>query len=89
MGTPDAESGTGWPKDATAEVFHDAHPAFRAESFHPGDPLVCQGLDGEDIDTVLPPYRMTFSTICNKVDMALLPPRIMSVMVIPKVGSRP
>ena len=86
MGTPDAESGTGWPKDATAEVFHDAHPAFRAESFHPGDPLVCQGLDGEDIDTVLPPYRMTFSTICNKVDMALLPPRIMSVMVIPKVG---
>ena len=86
MGNPDLESGIGWPKDADPSVFHDAHPAFRAESFHPGDPLVCEGIFGHDVDLALPPYRMTFTTVCNMVEPELLPPRIHSVMLLPAVG---
>ncbi len=86
MGNPDLESGIGWPRDADPSVFHDAHPAFRAESFHPGDPLVCEGIFDEAVDMALPLYRMTFTTIRNRADMELLPPRIHSIMLIPAAG---
>lgn len=82
-GTPDAASGTGWPGDADPAVFHEAHPAFWAESFSPGDPLAWEGLGAASLDTHLPPYRMTIVSGDEEADFTIEPARIHGVTVIP------
>jgi len=62
VGTPDPSSGTGWPPDASAAVFHDAHPAFWSASFSPGDPLTFEGLGRTAVDGRVPPYRVSITS---------------------------
>ena len=86
VGTPDPGSGTGWPTDASAEVFHDAHPAFRTDSFSPDDPLAYKGLGQVDVDSRVPPYRIAI--ISGREDGRFLtePARIHAVTLIPSAG---
>lgn len=60
-GNPTEESGTGWPKDADPAVLYESHPGFWMEQLHPGAPLAYQGLAGADLDTNLPPYRVSIT----------------------------
>ena len=60
-GKPDEQSGTGWPKDADPAVLYESHPGFWMEQLHPGAPLAYQGLAGADLNTNLPPYRVTIT----------------------------
>lgn len=60
-GNPTPESGTGWPKDADPAVLYESHPGFWMEQLHPGAPLSYQGLAGADLETNLPPYRVTIT----------------------------
>ena len=83
VGTPDAESGTGWPADASVAVFHDAHPAFWSKSFSPGDSLTMRGLSTRPLDTRLPPYRITITSGREDGRFVAEPTRIHSVTVIP------
>ena len=62
VGTPDETSGTGWPPDADPAVLHDAHPALRTESFHPGEPLELDGLGATVLESRLPPYRISITS---------------------------
>ena len=83
VGTPDAGSGTGWPSDASAAVFHDAHPAFWADSFSPGDPLAFEGLNRTPLDSRLPPYRITLTSGREDGRFLAEPARIHGVTLIP------
>ena len=58
-GEPDLESGIGWPKDADPAVLCESHPGFWLERLQPGAPLAFAGLAGADIETHLPPYRVS------------------------------
>ena len=82
-GTPSPESGTGWPANARHSVLYDAHPAFWAEALHPGEPLLLQGLGETDLETQLPPYRVTVTSGHNIGRWALEPTRIHGVTLIP------
>ena len=68
VGTPDETSGTGWPRDADPAVLYDAHPSFRAEAFHPDEPLALDGLSGPALESRLPPYRISITS--GRVDGA-------------------
>lgn len=83
VGTPDADSGTGWPADASAAVYHDAHPAFWTKSFSPGDSLALQGFCTRPLDTRLPPYRITITSGREDGRFVAEPTRIHGVTVIP------
>lgn len=61
-GTPDAASGTGWPRDADSSVLYDTHPALRAEAFQPGERLEFDGLGGAALESSLPPYRIAITS---------------------------
>lgn len=84
-GTPDVLSGTGWPMNADPAVLYEAHPGFWAEKLQPGEPLVFGGLAGDDVDTALPPYRVTI--VAGRTDdIDLVPARIQCVSLIPQAG---
>ena len=82
-GTPDENSGAGWPRGADASVLYESHPAFWAEALDPGDALTLTGLAGPDVETRLPPYRVTVTAGHKSVRWAIEPTRIHSVMLIP------
>lgn len=86
-GTPDVASGTGWPSDADPAVLCQTHPSFWAESFSPGDALVCEGLGAAPIDTRLPPYRMTIVSGDEEGDFTMQPARIHGVTLIPEADA--
>ena len=86
VGTPDGASGTGWPIDASADVFHDAHPAFRADSFSPDDPLAFEGLGQADVDSRVPPYRIAITSGREDGRFLVEPARIHAVTLIPSAG---
>ena len=83
VGTPDAESGTRWPSDASAAVFHDAHPAFWTTSFSPSDPLALDGLSPSALETRLPPYRVSITSGREDGRFVAESTRIHGVTVIP------
>ena len=83
VGTPDVASGTGWPSDASAAVFHDAHPGFWADSFSPGDPLALKGFGRTPLDSRLPPYRITITSGREDGRFLAEPARIHGVTLIP------
>ena len=77
----------GWPRDALPEVLYEAHPAFWAEALHPGDLLAFEGLAGPDIDTRLPPYRVTITSGHPDAEMRVQTgTRIRGVSLIPDAG---
>lgn len=82
-GTPDPDSGTGWPADAHPAILHDAHPAFWAEALHPGEPLRLQGFGTTDLATQLPLYRVTITSGHNIGRWAVESTRIHCVALIP------
>ena len=86
VGTPGPESGTGWPSDASAEVFHDAHAAFRTDSFSPDDPLTFEGLSPVDVDSRVPPYRIAIVSGREDGRFLVEPARIHAVTLIPSAG---
>ena len=87
VGTPDAQSGTGWPADADPAVLNEAHPAFWAERFSPGDPLVLEGLAAAAVDGHLPPYRMAITSGDEDGRFVVQPARIHGVTVIPSADA--
>ena len=86
VGTPDAASGTGWPSDASAAALHDCHPAFRTESFSPGDPLAFDGLSRTPLDSRLPAYRIAITSGREDGRFREEPARIHAVTLIPSAG---
>ena len=87
VGVPDAQSGTGWPKDAKPSVLHDTHEAFWAKALNPGDPLVLTGLSSDEVDIDLPPYRVAMVS-ARTPDGEWLGEevRIHSVTLVPRAG---
>ena len=86
-GTATDSPGGGWPDDAMPEVLYEAHPAFWAEALHPGDPLQFGGLAGPDVDTRLPPYRVTIASGHEDAEMSVRTgTRIHGVSLIPGAG---
>lgn len=83
VGTPDETSGTGWPPDADGSVLCEAHPAFWAESLHPGDVLRFQGLSGTDLETNLPRYRVSITSGRMDGEWVSEISRIHTLMLIP------
>ena len=83
VGTPDVTSGTGWPSDASADVLYDAHPAYWADSFSPGDPLAFEGLSKTSLNTRLPPYRITITSGREDARFLIESTRIHGVTLIP------
>ena len=86
VGTPDTGSGTGWPVDASPEVFHDAHPAFRTASLSPGDPLSFEGLSQVDVDSRVPPYRIAITSGREDGRFLVEPARIQALTLVPSAG---
>lgn len=87
VGTPDAESGTAWPKDASPAAYHDAHPGFWAETLSPGDPLAFDGLGPTSLDSRLPCYRMAITSGREDGRWIVEPTRIHSVTLIPSADT--
>ena len=86
VGTVDAASGAGWPRDANPAVLCDTHPRLQAESFHPGDSLAFAGLAGADIETTLPPYRVSITSGWHEARVVAETTRIHCVTLIPEAG---
>ena len=82
VGTPDADSGAGWPGDADPAALYEAHESFWCDSFSPGDPLACAGL-GPTLDRQLPPYRITITSGREDGRFLVEPARIHGVTLIP------
>ena len=82
-GTPDAMSGTGWPRDADPSVLYDAHPSLRAEAFHPGEPLAIDGLGATALEGRLPPYRITITSGRADARLVTETARIHGVSLLP------
>ena len=86
-GTATDSPAGGWPRDALPEVLYEAHPAFWAEALQPGDPLQFEGLAGPDVDTRLPPYRVTITSGHDEAEMKVhAGTRIHGVSLIPGAG---
>ena len=86
-GTATDDPAGGWPGDALAEVWCEAHPAFWAEELQPGDPLQYEGLAGQDIDTRLPPYRVTITSGHDDTEIRVQAgTRIHGVSLLPGAG---
>jgi uncharacterized protein YjbI with pentapeptide repeats len=83
IGTPDETSGTGWPPDADPAVLHDAHPSFRTESFHPGEPLELDGLGAAALESSLPAYRISITSGRMDARFVAETARIHAVSLIP------
>ncbi len=87
MGVPDESSGTGWPADADPALMYEAHEKLWTRSLHPGDPLTLTGLLAEDMDLLLPPYRVTIaSSRSPQGRWSLETVRIHCLMLIPAAG---
>ena len=86
VGTPDVASGTGWPADADPSVLYEAHPAFWAESFSPGDPVSFEGLSAVPLDGRLPPYRITITSGHEDGRFVVETARIHAVTLIPSAN---
>lgn len=84
-GTPDAQSGIGWPSDADPKILCEAHPLLWGEGIYPGDPIILEGLSDTPIHGEVPRYRITMVT-GNKDGTWLLAEdaRIHSLMLLPQ-----
>lgn len=84
-GTPDAQSGIGWPPDADPKILCESHPLFWAEGLYPGEPIIMEGLSTEPIKAEIPRYRVTLLT-GNKDGTWLIAEdaRIHSLMLLPQ-----
>ena len=83
VGTPDASSGAGWPRDAGPEVLYDAHPWLWAEAFQPGERLELDGLGPTPAQGSLPPYRITITSCHADGELRIEPARIHGVSLLP------
>ena len=86
LGTPDERSGIGWPADADAGAFHDAHEAFRCEALLPGDSLMVQGIMDTTCIDRLPAYRLAITSGRSDERWVKEPTWLQCVTLLPKAG---
>ena len=82
-GTPDASSGTGWPRDADPAVFYEAHPILRTERLDPGTSIRLEGIATETVRSSIPPYRITMTVGNDDGDFVPVQARIHTLALIP------
>ena len=82
-GVPDEQSGAGWPVGADPAVLCESHAAFWTDRLDPGDPLTLAGIAERDLDTCLPPYRVTVTSGRAEGRWVLETARIHCVSLIP------
>ena len=81
-----AGSGGGWGAGASAEVFHDAHPAFRAERIEPRDSMRIEGLGERPVHARVPPWRVAIAAGTSNGEWRALPTRIHTLCAAPGAG---
>ena len=81
-----AGNGTRWGAGASAEVFHEAHPAFRAERIEPRDPIRIEGLTGQPVRARVPPWRVSIACGTSEGVWRALSARIHTLVVAPGAG---
>ena len=79
-------SGTRWGAGARAEVFHDAHPAFRAERIEPRDEIRIEGLTPRSVRSRVPPWRVSIACGTSEGVWEVLSARIHTLAVAPGTG---
>ena len=79
-------SGTRWGAGASDEVFHEAHPAFRAERIEPRDPIRIEGLAPCAVRSRVPPWRVSIACGTSEGVWRSLPARIHTLAVAPGPG---
>ena len=82
-GTPDGASGAGWPRDTDPAVLYDAHPSLQAEAFQPGERLEFDGLGPTPLESSLPPYRITITSVHANGSIRSESARIHGVSLLP------
>ena len=81
-----AGNGTRWGAGASAEVFHEAHPAFRGERIEPRDPIRIEGLTPQPVRARVPPWRVSIACGTSEGAWRALPARIHTLAVAPGAG---
>ena len=81
-----AGSGTRWGAGASAEVFHEAHRAFRAERIEPRGPIRIEGLTPRPVRARVPPWRVSLACGTSEGVWRALPARIHTLAVAPGAG---
>ncbi len=79
-------SGGRWGAGASAEIFHEAHRAFRAERIEPRDPIRIEGLTPHAIRARVPPWRVSIASGTSEGVWRTLPARIHTLAVAPGPG---
>ena len=86
IGVPDESSGAGWPAQADATVFHDAHDAFWGKALYPGEPLRSEGILSTQCIDRLPPYRISITSGRDDARWIQESARVHCVTLIPGAG---
>ena len=81
-----AGNGPRWGAGASAEIFHDAHRAFRAERIEPRDPIRIEGLTPHPVRARVPPWRISVACGTSRGVWQALPARIHTLAVAPGAG---
>lgn len=82
-GVPDEQSGAGWPANADPAVLYESHSTFWIDRLEPGDPLALAGIGERDLETRLPPYRVTVLSGRSDARWVMESARIHCVSLIP------